>query len=380
MNSPSSKLRILVLESGGWGGIHQYAHALCNALAGCEVELALLTTEQYELEDRPCRFERMRVLRREGYARTLVRVWRVLRDFKPDIFHVQTFIAPRKDLALLLLCRILGIKVVLTVHNILPHEVRPFERGLYFLYYRLAQGLILHSQLNCQRLRQEVPDLEAARLYVVPFGNYEQFRYLETSREEARRQLDLPPDARIALFFGMIRPYKGLDLLIRAMPAVRAACPQVLFVVAGKVLHGEREEYEKLIADMGLGAEDLVQRYDYLSDEEAIRYVRAADLVVMPYREIYQSGVLFFAYSFGRPVLATRVGSFPETIEDGQSGWLVEPEDIEGLSQGLISALTAPEKLQAAGDRARHLADTLYGWPDIARQTVAVYRQTVAEG
>ena len=371
--------KVLMLESGGWGGIHQYAHALGNGLADCDIELALLTTEQYELEDRPCRFERMRVLRREGYWRTLVRVWRVWRSFKPDIFHIQSFIAPRKDLILLLLCRLLNIKVVLTVHNILPHEVRPFERALYFLYYRLAQGLILHSDLNRRRLSELAPDLEEARMHVVPHGNYEQFRYLEMSREEARQRLELPQEARIALFFGMIRPYKGLDLLLRAMPEVLAACPQALFVVAGKVLHGEREEYETLIADLGLEPETLVQRYDYLSDEEAICYVRAADLVVMPYREIYQSGVLFFAYSFGRPVLATRVGSFPETIEDGESGWLIEPEDVEGLSEALVAALSAPDKLEAAGQHARHLADTRYAWPDIARQTTAVYQRVVEE-
>jgi D-inositol-3-phosphate glycosyltransferase len=132
------------------------------------------------------------------------------------------------------------------------------------------------------------------------------------------------------------------------------------FVVAGKMQHGELEEYKALIGELDLGPDGLQQCYDYLSDEEAICYVRAADLVVMPYREIYQSGVLFFAYNFGRPVLATRVGSFPETIEDGRSGWLIEPEDIEGLSRALIAALNTPEKLQAAGDRARHLADTCY--------------------
>jgi hypothetical protein len=178
--------RILMLESGDWGGIHQYAHALGNGLSGCGVELALLTTEEYELEDRPCGFKRIRVLRREGYGRTLSRVWRVLRDFKPDILHVQSFIAPRKDLVLLFLCRVLGIKVVLTVHNILPHEVRSFERLLYCLYYRLAQGLILHSDLNSRRLREMVSDLQDAYLHVVPHGNYDHLRHLEMGREEAR--------------------------------------------------------------------------------------------------------------------------------------------------------------------------------------------------
>ncbi|MBT4979618.1 MAG: glycosyltransferase family 4 protein [Gemmatimonadetes bacterium] len=379
MAGEKGRPKIILLETGGFGGIHNYAHALANGLAGCEVELIFLTTERYEMEDQPCHFELLRLLRREAYWRTLRRVWRVFRSCKPDVLHVQSFIAPRKDLALLLLCRLLRIKVVLTVHNILPHEVRPFERALYFLYYRLAQGLILHSDLNRQRLREMVPDLEGERLHVVPHGNSEQFRYLETSREQARRRLHLPPDATIALFFGSVRPYKGLDLLIAAMPEVLSACPKALLLVAGHVEVGNQEEYEAQIADLDLGPEGLVQRYGYLSNEDMICYVRAADLVVLPYREIYQSGVVFLAYTFGRAVLATRVGSFPETVEEGRSGWLVEPEDVPGLSRALVAALSAPDKLREAGDYARHLADTRYGWPDIARQTEKVYRRALED-
>ena len=136
---------------------------------------------------------------------------------------------------------------------------------------------------------------------------------------------------------------------------------------------------EAQIADLDLGPEGLVQRYGYLSNEDMICYVRAADLVVLPYREIYQSGVVFLAYTFGRAVLATRVGSFPETVEEGRSGWLVEPEDVPGLSRALVAALSAPDKLREAGDYARHLADTRYGWPDIARQTEKVYRRALED-
>ncbi|MFT5086124.1 MAG: D-inositol-3-phosphate glycosyltransferase [Candidatus Latescibacterota bacterium] len=377
MTSGKSRPKIILLETGGFGGIHNYTHALANGLADCQVELTFLTTERYELEDHPCRFELLRYLRREAYWRTLLRVWRVFRSLKPDILHVQSFIAPRKDLILLLLCRALGIKIVLTVHNILPHEVRPFERAIYFLYYRLARGLILHSDLNRQRLREMAPKLKDGRLHVVPHGNSEQFRSHEMSREESRRHLGLPQDATIALFFGSVRPYKGLDLLVEAMPAVASACPRALLVVAGHVEVGNQAEYEAQIAGLDLGPEQVLQRYGYLSNEDMIRYVCAADLVVLPYREIYQSGVIFLAYSFGRAVLATRVGSFPETVEEGRSGWLVDSEDIPELSRTLVLALSDPGKLQEAGEYARHLADTRYDWSNIARQTEDVYRRVV---
>jgi len=363
------------METGGWGGIHYYAYALCNALADNPVEVVLLTHEHYELRDRPHRFERVHLFRRENYLRTLFRLGRLLQRRRPAILHVQSLLAPRKDVLLVVLCRLLGIRVVLTVHNILPHELRPFEAGCYFLYYRLADALILHSEQNRRILLERIPDLDPGRLFAIPHGNYAHFRDLELGRAAARGQLGLSADRRIALFFGAIRPYKGLDLLLAAIGPVRRACREALFVVAGHVLVGERTAYEQQVAELGLGAEDVVLRFAYLSAAEAIAYVCACDLVVLPYRRIYQSGVLLWAYSFGRPVLATRVGSFPESIEEGRTGWLVEEEDAVGLQQALIRILQDPEGLERAGTYARALADTRFGWEGIACQTLGVYAQ-----
>ena len=373
------RLKVLMLESGGWGGIHYYAHALGNALAEQPVELALLTNEQYELEDQPVRFRLLRRLRRENYLLTLVKIACLLREEQPDILHVQSLISQRKDLLLLHLCRVLGVRLVLTVHNILPHEVRRFERELYFRYYRTVDGLILHSERNRRRLLELLPDLNSERVYHIPHGNYAHFRDFELDRREARVRLGLPEEGRMVLFFGAIRPYKGLDLFLQLVKPVRAARPEAFFAVAGNVLRGEQEEYEKQIAELGLREEDLQTRFAYLTNEEAIAYVCAADLVVLPYREIYQSGVLLFAFSFGRPVLATRVGSFPETVEEGENGWLVEREDVLGMEGELIRILGTPDELEKAGRRARQIADEKYGWEEIAKRTVRVYADVVED-
>jgi glycosyltransferase involved in cell wall biosynthesis len=156
---------------------------------------------------------------------------------------------------------------------------------------------------------------------------------------------------------------------------VQRACPRATLVVAGQVLTGEREVYERQIRESGADPRRLIVRFEYLSTEEAIAYVCAADLVVLPYREVYQSAVLLWAFSFGRPVVATRVGAFPETIEDGRTGWLIEPEDVDGLRDALVRRLGSPEELAAAGDRARRAAHERHAWPTIARRTCEVYAQ-----
>jgi glycosyltransferase involved in cell wall biosynthesis len=372
------RIRVVMVETGGWGGIHHYAYGLCDALRRQPVVLELLTHEQYELAERPHNFQRVHFFRRENYLRTLGRLWRRWRDRRPQVLHVQSLLAPRKDWLLFLLCRALGIRIVLTAHNILPHELRFFEGCFYRHYYRLAQAVIVHSMENKQRLLEQAPELDQGKVFVVPHGNYAHFRDLELGRDEARRQLGLPAGRQMVLFLGAIRPYKGVDLLLQAVGAVRQSCPQALFVVAGHVLRGRREDYEQLAVSLGLGPDDLLLRFAYLSTAEAIAYVCASDLVVLPYRKIYQSGILFLAGSFGRPVLATRVGSFPETIEEGRSGWLVEPGDLAGLQQVLVGVLQEPQRLVEVGAYARHLAHTRHSWDDIARQTVRVYERAHA--
>ena len=362
------------METGGWGGLHYYAHALCNALEKQAVDLTMLTSETYELEDRPHPFRRIHFFRREHYLRTIRKLTALLVAQRPHLIHIQSLIAPRKDIILLLLFRALKVRVVMTVHNILPHEVRPLEKAVYGLYYRLADALILHSEANRRELLEWLPKLRP-RTHVIPHGNYEDFRDLEMGREAARQHLKLPAERQIVLFFGAIRPYKGLDLLLEAVGGVRENCPESLFVVAGIVSPELQQGYEAQIEKLGIGGESLVTRFDYLSTEEAIAYVCAADLVVLPYRKIYQSGVLFWAYSFGRAVVGTRVGSFTETIEHGKSGWLIEKEDVGALGLALVEALRDPQRLEEAGAYARELAASRYDWNDIAAQTVSVYEE-----
>lgn len=377
MGEPRTDTKVLMLESGGWGGIHQYAHALANALTDAGVEVVLLTAERYELQDRPCRFRRFQVLRRENYLVTLVRIARILQRERPAVVHLQSLVSQRKDLLLLLLFRLWGARLVMTVHNLLPHEVRWGERRLYLLYYRLVEATILHSERNRQDLLALEPRLNPARVHRIPHGNYAYFRDLELSRQEARARLGLAPTGRLALFLGAIRPYKGLDLFLRLVRPVRAACPEVRFAVAGMVLRGDQAEYDRQIAELGLEPEDLSTRFSYLTHAESVAYVCAADLVVLPYRAIYQSGILLFAFTFGRPVVATRVGSFPETVEDGRSGWLVESEDVEGMVSTLVRVFRAPTELEAAGAYARDQAERQYGWPGIARCTAALYAEVL---
>jgi glycosyltransferase involved in cell wall biosynthesis len=171
-------------------------------------------------------------------------------------------------------------------------------------------------------------------------------------RAAARSRLGLPAGAAVALFFGFVRPYKGLEGLIDALPAVAARVPALQLVVAGEFWQPAGAFLSRAAA---LGVAGRLRLDDrYVPNEEVGDYFAAADVVVMPYRSATQSGVVTLAAEFGRPVVATRVGGLPEAVEHGVGGLLVPPGDVPALAEALAAVLSdaALRERLSAGSRA----------------------------
>lgn len=158
--------------------------------------------------------------------------------------------------------------------------------------------------------------------------------YGETiSKEDARSLLSLDENGRYVLFFGFIRDYKGLDLLLEAMADSRLKEMDVKLVVAGE-FYGNREKYMALIDRLGISGQ-VVLHTDFIPDSEVNRYFCAADLVAQPYRSATQSGVTQIAFNFCKPMLVTNVGGLPEIVPDGKVGLVVEP-DSHAIADGIV--------------------------------------------
>jgi len=174
----------------------------------------------------------------------------------------------------------------------------------------------------------------------------------------------------VALFFGFIREYKGLDLLLDAWPAVVRARPRARLVVAGdpaRLDPARRKELADRASSLG-----AILRFAYVPFEEVSTYFAAADTLVLPYRNISQSGVLLLSLSVGLPVIATRVGAFPEVLTDEESALLISPDSVTELESALVRLLGDPalrDRLAAGG---REVANA-YSWPTIAERTDALF-------
>jgi len=207
-------------------------------------------------------------------------------------------------------------------HNVLPHESGSLQSLTARFGLGGMDGFIVHSSHDVDALagllgQGRIRDRAAEAFHPL----YDQFPGADLPKSEARQRLDIDPDDRIVLCFGLIRPYKGVDVLLEAARRL-TDLPRLKLLIVGEVYSG-RDNLMEMIKLLPMTMVRFEDRF--VGDDEVAPYFRAADLVVLPYRAATQSGIVPIAYHCRRPVLATLVGGLPDIIDEGRSGFLVEP-------------------------------------------------------
>jgi len=251
---------------------------------------------------------------------------------RPDVTLVQwwhPFFAP----AVFTICSILRLmrrgKVIFVCHNVLPHEKSLVDRLLARLAFAAADGFLVQScedREKLLRIRRKAP----VAVHPVPIFDF--FGTGSATKEGARRAIGAG-DGPLLLFFGYIRAYKGLTYLIDAMPLVREKVPAEL-VVVGEFYEDSRP-YRSLAARLGLG-EAVRFEERYVGNEEVESYFVASDLVILPYVSATQSGIMQIAIAFDRPVVVTDVGGLPEAVVPEKTGFVVPPRDPDALARAIV--------------------------------------------
>jgi glycosyltransferase involved in cell wall biosynthesis len=226
-------------------------------------------------------------------------------------------------------------KVLFMCHNVFPHERFPLDRFLTKMTLKHGDFFTVHAQSDADDLKSILPDADLA-VTVHPAYNF--FKQKNMTKEEARKILGIPEDERVLLFFGLVREYKGLRHLLEALGRIRKEDPnnerKLRLIIAGDFAGG-RAEYDARIS--ALDIEKLVDITDgHIPIGEVEKFFAASDLVVLPYESATQSGVIQVAYSFDKPVLATRVGGLPEVVFDGETGYLVEPRRPDLIADAIL--------------------------------------------
>jgi glycosyltransferase involved in cell wall biosynthesis len=355
-----------------------YDHALCRALglAGAEVELftsrfaygPVAVPEAYarrELFYRAARLQpssrAQRVAKLAEHVPDMLAYRRAARA--ADVVHFQWLPVQHVDGHLLPQRRTASggrRPLVLTAHDVLPREPRRGQLAAQRRLYDRFDAVVVHSEHGRARLIREL-GIEPDRVHVIPHGVFAHLA-VSSSSPAAGGEAPFRTEMPVVLCFGLMRPYKGIDVLLDAWRGIEDA----ELWIAGM----PRMDISSLRASAPANVR-FVPRF--ITDSELPAYFQRADLVVLPYREIDQSGVLFTALAFGKPLLLSDVGGFPEVASTGAAR-IVPAGDPAALREALLELLGDPAALAGLASRARAAAEGKYSWDAIAAQTLDLYR------
>jgi len=347
-----------------------YDHALCAALARAGADVRLVTSEfgygpvpredGYAVRDDAFyRFgpggpgSRVRFAAKLAqHAPDMLRYRAAARD--ADVVHFQWLAIQPLDARLLPRDR----PLVLTAHDVLPREPRAGQLRAQRRLYERVDAVVVHSHHGRERLVVDL-GIDPERVHVIPHGAFD---YLTRQQEERPLPAELDAvEGPVVLFFGLLRPYKGIDVLLRAWKGIGGA--ELWIVGMPRVALGPL----RAAAPPGVR---FVPRF--IADPEIPAFFRRADLVVLPYREIDQSGVLFTALAFGKPLLLSAVGGFPEIAQTGAAE-LVAPGDHAALHIALQRLLADTARRATLAEASAAAAAGPFSWDASGRQTLELY-------
>jgi D-inositol-3-phosphate glycosyltransferase len=378
-----------------------YAHGFVTALISKGVHVDMIGSDG---EDSPdlhvtpnLRFLNFRGTQNEGdkFATKLhklmlyyARLCRYAMRSKPAIFHIlwNNKIEYFDRTLLMLYYKLLGKKIALTAHNVnqakRDRQDSQLNRLTLKIQYSLSDHLFVHTKKMKDELVQDFGVAESA-VTVIRHPINSAFQDSDLTPSDAKRQLGIKDNEKAILFLGRIKPYKGIEHLLTAFQQLAERDATYRLIIAGEPHKGSEDYLEEIrsivIRDFGQGR--VVLKFQFIPDEKIELYLKAADVLVLPYKDIFQSGVLFLAYNFGLPVVATDVGSFREEIVEGETGFICKPGDEADLARTLetyfLSAIY--RDLGTRRQAIKDYANRVHSWDAAAELTKTAYSEMLGK-
>ena len=260
------------------------------------------------------------------------------------------------------------VRLILTVH-----DVNPFSKKTNFFIKRwclfLADKIIVHNEFSKKQLIKY--GLNLNKISVVPHGNYLDYIKPKTNKIVAKEKFGLQ-NKKVIMFFGMIKEEKGLDILIKSFSEVRQSNKNVILLIAGKNYKTDIEKYIKIIDQLNLKSSCIIHN-KYIPENALCDYYGCADVIVLPYKIIFQSGVLLMSSSFNVPVIVSDLDPFVEIIEDQKNGLVFKVNDIKSLTEKLIFSINSAEKMNFYAKNNFEKIKNQYDWTKIGKLSKDVY-------
>ncbi len=261
-----------------------------------------------------------------------------------------------------------NVKLVLTIHDVNPFskKTNPYLKRWILL---LADKVIVHNEFSKKELIKDKINLK--KISVVPHGHYLDFIKPKTNKIVAKKKFGLQ-SKKVIMFFGMIKEEKGLDILIKSFHEVRKKNKDVVLFIAGKNYKTDNKKYTKIINQLGLKNSCVIHN-KYIPENELCDYYGCADVIVLPYKLIFQSGVLMMSSSFNVPIIVSDLEPFLDIIDDQKNGLVFKVNDVKSLAEKLIFSINSSEKMNSYAKNNFEKIKNQYDWTKIGKLNKDVY-------
>ncbi len=291
------------------------------------------------------------------------------------VAHFHFFHVGPLELFNVFLARAVGMRVVITAH-----DVEAFKEGLSVArfvgwVYQAAHRVIAHSQVAKHELIRELGIAED-KIDVIAHGNYVASVPAGVTQSMARAHFGIAPDKRVLVFFGQIKDVKGLEVLLEGFALARQHDPSLHLLIGGRVWKTDFSKYAAIIDSLGL-APHCTLHIRYIPDHEVPFFYRCADLVVLPHLRIYQSGVALLAMSYGSPVLVSDIAGMLEAVEDERTGFVFRCRDPSHLAQRVGEIFSTPGRRQEIGLAGLRMVSVRNDWTRLGEQSLDCYRRAL---
>jgi len=378
---------------GGHGGNDVYLFNILKSISGqANFEAVLYTCDETSADG----LENVNLIysniygKKNKYVRGLnyvigtVKALNDAKSKKMSIIHLHLFgFSFLEYINLYLSKKIYGFPVVCTIHDIesfVEYGKKYNVKHKYERFLKLMNAAIVHTDYARSELLKRMKNRERYEnkintIYACDI-EYGILKKGTKNKVSARNIINLPLNRKVVLFFGMIKKVKGLDVLLKALVKVRERYSDVLLVVAGKVWKDDFNEYEGIIREKCL-MPNVECRIKYISGEQVPFYFYSADIIVLPYKKIYNSGVLIRALSYGTPVLSSDFGPFKEFIKDDHNGYLFKTGDDESLADKLKLILDNQESLREVSVNGKRFIEENFSLQSIGCKYIEIYKDVL---
>lgn len=389
-----NKFNISIVEPvGGHGGLDFYNLGLTEALSKLGCEVYLYTSDTTKLDNE---IKDIKTIVRKYYKNIYTNENKIIRGLryvkgtfkslikskmdKVQVAHFHIYNFSNLELLNMRLFKLLSIKIVATIHDV--DKLSDFDEAhsskMYQNFKKVIDNVIVHTDFTKNELQKKFTGISDSYISVVPHGDIDFMYNSNIKKLDALSILNLNKfyDRQIILLFGQIKKVKGLDVLLKAFAIIKDKYPNSMVLVAGKLWKNKEDEYIKIIQDNKMNNQVFLD-LKFITNEEVPLYFKIADVVALPYKKIYNSGVILRAMDYGSTLIVSNLEPLTKIISHNENGYIFESENVEDMAQKLDELLTNNNLRNKLKYNAKDYIMKNFSLDIVANKTLAVYRKTL---